>query len=151
MHKVVTAYGQKQRVQLTCPGQGRTKQAMKSECDINNIMAKFQKTGVIDFVNQHSPQFGDCTGIDFQTSMQTVVRAQEMFADLPSSVRKRFNNEPSELLDFLENPENRLEAIKLGLLDRTHGREADGTGSAKKRRTGDSEPPEEAKKPEKDA
>lgn len=125
MHTVRSAYGHKTAVQITFPEQGRTKQAMQSQCDINQIMAKFQKTGVIDFVNKHSPQFGDSTGIDFQKSMETVAKANEMFADLPSSVRKRFNNDPQELLAFCEDAENRQEAIKLGLLDITHGREAD--------------------------
>lgn len=149
MHTVKTAYGPKQRVQINFPDQGRTKQAMQSQCDINQIMAKFQKTGVIDFVNKHAPQFGDSTGIDFQTSMETVIRAKEMFADLPSSVRKRFNNDPTELLDFCENVENRQEAIKLGLLDTKHGRKAD-VDTDTKRRSGDSKAPEEPKKPKKE-
>ncbi len=161
MHTLRTAYGPKKAVKISFPEQGRTKQAMQSQCDINQIMAKFQKTGVIDFVNKHSPQFGDSTGIDFQTSMETVARANEMFADLPSSVRKRFNNDPQELLEFCEDGENRQEAIKLGLLDRTHGRKADFAVSEtrrkadiaardQKRRGGDSKAPAEPKPPKKE-
>ncbi len=143
-----SAYGPKQRQQIKFASQGRTKQAMQAECDINNIMAKYQKTGVIDFVNKHQPQYGDASGVDFQSAMQTVKRAEAMFADLPSTVRKRFNNNPSELLQFCENPENRQEAIKLGLLDKTHGREADTSSPGKKRREGDSEAPKEPPKAE---
>ncbi len=151
MHKVTTAYGPKQRVQIRFADQGRTKQSMRAECDINNIMQKFQKTGVIDFVNKHAPQYGDATGVDFQNSMEIVARANEMFADLPSSVRKRFNNDPQELLEFCENPGNRQEAIKLGLLDTTRGRKADVPEKSTNRRKGDSQAPEEPKQPKKDS
>ncbi len=111
-----SAYGPKTRQQITFPGQGRTKQSHKKECDINNIMARFQKTGTVDFVNTQKPQFGDATGIEFQTAMETVAKAEEMFAELPSKIRERFNNNAQELLVFLENEENRTEAAFLGLL-----------------------------------
>lgn len=151
MHTVKTAYGQKQREQIMFADQGRTKQSMSAECDINNIMEKFQKTGVVDFVNKHAPQYGDATGVDFQNSMQIVTKANEMFADLPSTVRKRFNNNPAELLEFCENPDNRQEAIRLGLLNTQLGRQTDAPEGEKKRREGDSEGPGDPKKPEKDS
>jgi len=34
---------------------------------------------------------------------------------LPSDVRKRFSNDPAELIDFLADKKNDEEAIKLGL------------------------------------
>ncbi len=114
-HNLRTAYGQKAPVRLTFTGTSRTKQSFKEETDINSIMARFQKTGMIEFINKHEPQYGDVTAIDFQTAMQSVATGREMFADLPSKVRDRFNNDPAELLEFLDNPENRDEAILLGL------------------------------------
>ena len=39
-----------------------------------------------------------------------------MFDNLPSDVRNRFNNNPAQLLDFVADPENKEEAIELGLL-----------------------------------
>jgi len=79
-------------------------------------MARFQKTGTIDFVNTQKQQFGDATGLEFQTAMQTVAKANEMFDALPSKIRDRFNNDAKEMLTFLENEENRTEAVFLGLL-----------------------------------
>ena len=114
-----TAYGPHIHSTLVCPEQpfGRTKQSFKDETDLNWIMARFQKTGVIDFVNKRSPQFGDVTGIEFQAAMQLVIDAEAMFADLPSKVRDRFGNDPQNLLHFLEDPANRSEAQLLGLID----------------------------------
>ena len=36
-----------------------TKQSFKDECDINKIMAKFQKTGAIEHYAKHAPSYGD--------------------------------------------------------------------------------------------
>ncbi len=111
-----SAYSAKQRDSITFKGQGRTKQNHKKECDINNIMSRFQKSGTIDFVNKKKAQFGDATGIEFQNAMETVAQANEMFDALPSKMRERFANDPHELLKFLEIEENREEAVFLGLL-----------------------------------
>lgn len=112
----VTAYGPKVRHGIGFPEVSRTKQSFKEECDINNIMSKYQKTGLLDFVNEHEAQYGDATGIDFQEALETVRSAQEMFADMPSSVRRRFDNDPAAFLEFVNNPDNRDEAVELGLI-----------------------------------
>lgn len=114
-HTVRSAYSKKSPVRLNFTGTSRTKQSFKEETDINQIMARFQKTGMLEFVNKHEPQYGDVTAIDFQTSMESVAKSREMFADLPSKVRDRFNNDPAELLEFLDDPANRDEAVLLGL------------------------------------
>lgn len=113
-----SAYSPRIRVSLVCPEQpyGRTKQSFKDECDINTILSKFQRTGLLEFVNERQPQYGDVSSIDFTEAMNIVVQANEMFADLPAIWRKRFNNDPVELLDFVNNPANRAEAITLGLI-----------------------------------
>lgn len=116
-HKFVTAYGPKLSTPLTfAPGFGRTKQAFAEECDINHIMARYQRTGVLDFAQKHQGQYGDVTGLDFEVGMQAIRLAQAMFNDLPSSVRARFKNDPGEFLDFVQDDVNRAEATRLGLL-----------------------------------
>lgn len=115
--EIRSAYSPRTAVKLICPEPGRTKQAFKDECDVNKILARFQKTGVLDFVEKRQPQFGDVTGLDFQNAMNTVTEAQEMFDELPSKVRNRFDNDPAQLLDFLSDPANAGEAAKLGLIE----------------------------------
>lgn len=115
-HHFKTAYGPKVVVQPILEGTDRTKQSFKAECDINNIMAKYQRTGVLDFAAKREPQYGDCTGVEFQAGMEMIARARGMFEELPSSVRARFENDPVEFLNFVQNPENRAEAKELGLL-----------------------------------
>lgn len=96
--------------------QDRTQQEFADECDINNIMARYQKTGLIEFVNQHEPQYGDVTGYEFNAMQDQIVMAKNMFADLPSHVRDRFANDPARFLDFINDENNAQEAAKMGLL-----------------------------------
>lgn len=96
-------------------GPGLTKQSFKDESNINFIMKKYQKTGTVNFVANTQPEFMEIPAIDFMSAMNTVIRANEMFGDMPSSLRKRFNNDPAEYLAFMEDPSNLDEMVKLGL------------------------------------
>ncbi len=103
------------RVRIKFAKNGRTKQSMKDECDINKIMAKFQKTGALAHVNKHEAEYGFATSDDFASAMRTVTVAQEMFDDLPSSIRNRFGNNPAAFLDFVQDANNKKEGQELGL------------------------------------
>lgn len=112
-----TAYGSKLSTAIMFPpGHGRTKQSHKAETDINNIMSRYQRTGTLDFVQKNAGRYGDTTGLEFQAAMDVVAKANSMFAELPSSLRSRFNNRPEEFLDFVQDDRNIEEARKLGLL-----------------------------------
>lgn len=114
--EVIGPYAPKRKVSISFPEKGRTKQSMAAECDINGIMAKYQKTGVVAHVAKHSGSYGFATSMDFSDAMNLVTHAQAMFNDLPSSLRNRFGGDPAAFLDFVQNPENEAEARELGLL-----------------------------------
>ncbi len=116
MHTIRHAYGPKQKVKLKTPGKGRAKQAFKDECNINKIMARYQKTGVVDHVNTHQPSYGYVPAIQFREALELVAQSREEFAELPSEIRKRFDNNPADFLTFCENADNRSEMALLGLL-----------------------------------
>lgn len=97
------------------PGEKRAKQEFKQDADINSIMAKFQKTGAIDHASKYQPLYGIASPQTLQEAMNTVTAAQTMFEELPSSLRVKFNNRPQDFLEFIQNPDNKSEAIKLGL------------------------------------
>lgn len=95
-----------------------TKQSFKDECDINNIMSRYEATGVVQHVSGRTAEFGDfISPLDFQASMNAVIEAQDMFAQLPARVRDRFGNDPGQMLEFLSEEKNRDEAIALGLVN----------------------------------
>lgn len=114
---IIGPYSKKLKVSIDFdPDDDLTQQEFKDEADINNIMARYMKTGQIDFVNKHEPQYGDVSAVDFQTAMETVAQGKSMFADLPSAIRERFKNDPSLFLEFIGDEKNAQEAAKMGLL-----------------------------------
>lgn len=111
-----TAYGPKDRVKIGFTTKGRTRQNFKAECDINNIMARFRKTGVLDFTTRYQAQYADVSSVDFTRAMNMVAQAKSMFFAMPAHVRDRFGNKPESFLAFVQNPNNKEEARALGLL-----------------------------------
>ena len=102
-------------VRFKCVGRSRTKQSERDACNINLIMAKYVKTGLIAHVNRFGGDYSFATSVSFHDAMNIVTKADSMFADLPAEVRRRFNGEPGEFLDFVQNPENLEEMRELGL------------------------------------
>jgi len=103
---------------LHCEDASLAQQHFKEECDINTILQKFNITGLLP-ENTLSPRYGDFTGIgDYHTAMNRVIAVQEEFEALPAQIRARFNNDPENLIEFLENLDNRPEAEELGLVEK---------------------------------
>jgi len=90
-------------------------QHAKDEVDINNIMKRYRKTGIIDHVAKHQGSYGEHDGIDYHSSMNIIRKADEMFLELPSQVRKEFGNDPAEFLDFVDNSANIERLSEMGL------------------------------------
>jgi len=101
---------------LHCEDASLAQQHFKDECDINNILRQFNITGMLP-EQAVSPRYGDFTGInDYHSALNQVIAAEDEFMSLPATLRARFENDPAQLIDFLDNPENKNEAIKLGLV-----------------------------------
>lgn len=109
-------YSKRFKVTTDVSGASRTKQSFKDECDINVIMRRYQKTGVIPFLDQREPRFMDCSAFDFQEAQNLVAGARSMFQELSAQLRERFDNDPGRLLEFLNDERNREEAVQLGLV-----------------------------------
>lgn len=98
--------------------QSRTKQSFAEETDVNHIMAKWKKTGTVDHVNMSQPMYTSYPiPQNYQDAVDLVVEAQEQFQNLDAGVRRRFNNDPQELLAFIADSDNQAEAVTLGLVD----------------------------------
>lgn len=100
-------------------GKGKTKQSFARQVNINNIMAKYRKTGAITHFAKHAPRYADVTGLDFQTAMDTHVAVQQMFDELPAELRNQFQHNPAAFLDWIQDPANAEQAEALGLREPT--------------------------------
>lgn len=54
---------------------------------------------------------------DLQTALESVKKAEQAFMLLPSEIRKKLGNDPTNLTDYLKDEKNREEAIKYGLIN----------------------------------
>lgn len=91
-----------------------TDQSFAYDADINNII------NGIGLVPQTAtpPQFGSEFNPEFyQTALNTVANARSEFEKLPANVRKEFNNDPMQLVKFMDSPseENAKKGVKLGI------------------------------------
>jgi len=93
---------------------GRTDHSQAKDCDVNLIVNRFMKTGVLPQAKQGI--YGDFSDVpDYMTAMNIIKQAQEQFDGLTAPLRKRFQNDAAEFLQFCNDPKNANEMIKLGL------------------------------------
>lgn len=98
---------------------GRTKQCHKDECDINRVLRNYDKTGLLTHVNNSAKHYGDFTQVnEYRESLDLVRDAQTAFAEVPSEIRKEFNNDPGEFFEFVTNPANNEKLVEMGLANR---------------------------------
>jgi len=99
-------------------GPGRARQSMKAECDINNIMKQYARTGVLTHVARGTPQYLDVSRVgDFRELVERVAVAEKYFGRLPAKVRASFQNSPAAFLDACSDPSRRAEMVALGVLE----------------------------------
>lgn len=104
------------RVQVVSPpGHTPAQQQFKDDCDVNQIMQRFQKTGAIDHVSKYQPMYGFANAQSYHESMNIVAMADSMFNDLPSNIRNEFSNNPQAFLEFVQDPKNADRAEELGI------------------------------------
>lgn len=94
-------------------GPSMTDQQYRDECDINSIIGRYIKTGKVPTSREGiSGNFADIG--DFQSCLERITLAKNEFDALPSSLRSRFGNDPVAYVDFVLNPANNEECVKLG-------------------------------------
>lgn len=96
---------------------GKTKQEFKEVSQIQNILNKYQKTGIVTHLAKHQGQYGDFTKVQsFQDAAVQLTNAVNTFMELPATIREKFENDASKLISFINDEKNFDEAVKLGLL-----------------------------------
>lgn len=95
----------------------RTKQADMEKCDLRYQLARFQKTGLMGNLRSDEPLTGDFSEIDdLITAQNRLIDLEEQFMAMPAALRKKFDNDPFNMLEWLQKEENYDEAVKYGLM-----------------------------------
>ena len=115
-----TVYGERKRVITPCTTKSLTKQSFADECDINTIIKRYNETGYLTDPTVKAtriPSFGDFTEVpSYQEAQNKLIEADNAFMALPSAIRSRFNNDPGQLIAFLQDDANAAEAAELDRL-----------------------------------
>lgn len=95
----------------------RTKSEFAEECNINNIVGRAMKTGVLPS-GERKPLFDDFSEVkDYTETQRIIASAEQNFMMLDAETRNKFNNNVADLLDFIDNPDNAEEAANMGLIE----------------------------------
>ena len=105
---------------LFCQDDSLTVQGPAQDADINVLVRRFgiDKSGM-PVAPVDPSAYGDLSDLpDLGTALLVIKDARERFEALPALLRRRFGNDPAELWQFVNDPQNGDEAVSLGLLQR---------------------------------
>jgi phage internal scaffolding protein len=92
-----------------------TEQCHLPECKIQNIMAKYEKTNMLNHVAAHQGSYMDVISApDFVEAQRMLAEANSMFESIPSKIREDFGNDPALFLEFIQDPKNKEKMEEYG-------------------------------------
>ena len=108
-----SAYSEPKPSKIKC-NDGITEQHHSEQCDVNNILATYMKTGTLPPIDPNA-QYGDLSEFDYQTMQNQIANANSLFEQLPDNVKHKFGNEPYRFLNFVQDEKNYDELVEMGL------------------------------------
>lgn len=118
-HMIYHAYKVPPKVRVSDFGKSRTRQSEAAATNINAIMRKYEKTGLLPKGDARQAFYADVSEMgDYRTALENVRLAEESFMELPATLRREFQNDPAEFLDFCSDPTNRDKMAEMGLIEK---------------------------------
>ena len=100
----------------------KTDLSYAEDADINNIIYKYTKTGIIDNVAKVRGVFADVSDIPgLLEGAERIQEARDMFMLLPAQVRSEFKNDVVQFYNTLVDPNKVDYLVELGLLKKKKG------------------------------
>lgn len=96
----------------------KTEQHHRDHVSTQFIMNKAAKTGMMQHVRQEAPTYSELPPrMHYQDAMNLIAAARSTFESIPAITREKFDNDPAQFLDFINNPENREQMLEMGFTD----------------------------------
>ncbi len=115
-HIVKNRYSQRQPTGITFTGKTRTKQSEAQDADINAIIKRHDRTGVVTHLASKAPRYGDFSqSVTLQEALDLVHQSDDAFMQLPSEVRRESGNDPARMLELLATQEGTERLIEARL------------------------------------
>lgn len=98
----------------------KTQQQFTQQCDPNFIVDRHAAGQDISmFLSRSAPLTGDYSDLpatSLHEMMNITAEARQTFESIPQDIRDRFGNNPVKFIDFIMDPSNEAEMVKLGLI-----------------------------------
>lgn len=108
--------GKSKRIQIDfSKDKGKTIQEQSAATDINNILARFNRTGIIDHVQKNEPYYGEFGEFDFHHNQNMITKITESFMELPAKTRREFDDDPANFAEFISQQKN-VDDMKDGII-----------------------------------
>lgn len=114
----------RRRVSIDCSSSptnpSRVDQSQREQTDINAMVARAQRTGQWPLPQSgRQPVYGDVSNVpsSMLEAFEIVEQASQAFMALPAEIRRSMRNDPANLELWLQDPSNRADAVKHGLLN----------------------------------
>lgn len=115
--EIFSAYNPPPKVKLDTGTETPTRQSEKDACDVNQIVMRFERTGLLP-QDRRAALYMDVSDVgDYRTALERVRAADTLFSQLPAKVRAEFGNDAAAFLDFCSDPGNRERMAELGLIE----------------------------------
>lgn len=103
---------------IDCGTESKVQAQFKDDQDLNVIVSRFGvRDGAMPVPPVDPAGYGDFSDLpDLRQVLDIQRDARERWMALPGKVRSRFDNDMVEFLEFIHDPENALEAQRMGLL-----------------------------------
>lgn len=90
----------------------KTWQAAKDECDVNLIIANYNRTGLLGHLNPRQAMYGDFSqALELREAIDLARAAEADFMALPANIRAMAQNDPVVFLEMLAD-EGAVAALK---------------------------------------
>lgn len=95
-----------------------TRQEFAAECDINVLMAHYEKNAVAPPTNKSSPGYFDASEVpDFREALDIARNAMEAFMRVPAAARKELDNDVHRFVEYAQDEANIPQLRKWGLAE----------------------------------
>jgi len=83
-----------------------TKQALKDDADVNNIIKRYNKIDLYADAMELEAIYGEIDSMDLREAMDKVNASEEAFMKVPSEIRGQFENDAGKWIDYATDPAN---------------------------------------------
>lgn len=115
MPEFQTAYSHQKHIGTINDLPSKTKQSLLDDADINKIVKRHMATETLQELDKLEKVYGQITSTNLMDAYRQIDDAQAAFNDIPSGIRKKFDQDAGAFIDYATDPKNIDQMVKWGL------------------------------------